>query len=349
MKAFYVGNVLVEPPILLAPMEDVTNFAYRQIVKRIANPGLLFTEFVSSMAIHHKAKKAEAKLRISENERPIAIQIFGGDPEIMAETAKKCEGFGADIVDINMGCWVPKVCKTGSGAALLKDPALAEKIVHRVVNAVKIPVTVKVRAGWNYDLFTAPELAKRFENVGAKMLTLHARFAKQGFDGVADWKLISELRKAISIPLIGNGDIKCGDDAIRMFQETGCDGVMVGRASIANPWRLRTIIQETMGIAKSPEPSLRERIETALEHLNLMIQQEMQFEKDSQTAELRCIRALRGQVCLYIKGYPGSASLREKLVRAESVQEIQNLLFSFEEQVTFKSEIEKNQALSVPV
>ncbi len=347
MTAFYVGNVLVDPPILLAPMEDVTNFAFRQIAKRIANPGLLFTEFVSSMAIHHKAKKAEAKLRISENERPIAIQIFGGDPQIMAETAKKCESFGADIVDINMGCWVPKVCKTGSGAALLKDPLLAEKIVQSVVNAVKIPVTVKVRAGWSYDLFTAPELAKRFENAGAKMLTLHARFAKQGFDGNADWKLISDLRKAISIPLIGNGDIKCGNDAIRMFRETGCDGVMVGRASIANPWRLKAIIQEAMGLEKSSEPNLRERIETALEHLNLTIQQEMQFEKDNRVAELRCIRALRGQICLYIKGYPGSASLREKLDRAESIQEIRDLLFSFEEQTTLKSEREKEQILPV--
>ncbi|HRK21591.1 MAG TPA: tRNA-dihydrouridine synthase, partial [Fimbriimonadaceae bacterium] len=191
----------MNPPVLLAPMEDVSNQPFRRIAKRIAGPGLMFTEFVSAMAIHYGAAKTLKKMRIHPEERPLGIQIFGGDPEIMAETARIAEEMGADLVDINMGCWVPKVCKTGSGAALLKDPDLAEKIVASVVAAVRVPVTVKVRAGWDWSLFAAPELAKRFEGAGAKMLTLHARFAKQGFEGEADWRLIAQLRDAVKIPL----------------------------------------------------------------------------------------------------------------------------------------------------
>ena len=205
---FNVGNVRVDPPLLLAPMEDVTALPMRLIAKRIGGPGLMFTEFVSAMAIKYGAKKTFKKFQIHPDERPLGIQIFGGDAEVMAETARLCEEAGADLVDINMGCWVPKVCKTGSGAALLKDPENAAKIVRAVVEAVRIPVTVKVRAGWDYSLFTAPELAKRFQDVGAKMITLHARFAKQGFEGEANWKLISELPPDIRIakcaPLRGN-------------------------------------------------------------------------------------------------------------------------------------------------
>jgi tRNA-dihydrouridine synthase B len=203
---FKVGSITVDPPLVLAPMEDVTSLPTRIIAKRIGNPGLVFTEFVSAMAIHHGALKTLKKMQIHPDERPLAIQIFGAEPEIMAETAKIAQEMGADIVDINMGCWVPKVCKTGSGAALLKDPILAEQIVKSVVKAVTVPVTVKVRAGWDYSLFAAPDLARRFQDAGAKMLTLHARFAKQGFEGEADWDLIKRLRESVTVPLIGNGD-----------------------------------------------------------------------------------------------------------------------------------------------
>ena len=157
--SFSIGPIRVDPPLLLAPMEDVTNLPFRLIAKKIAGPGLMFTEFVSAMAIHYGATKTFRKMRVHPGERPLGIQIFGGDPDVMAETARIAEEMGADLVDINMGCWVPKVCKTGSGAALLKDPETAEKIVRSVVQAVKIPVTVKVRAGWDYSLFAAPDLA----------------------------------------------------------------------------------------------------------------------------------------------------------------------------------------------
>lgn len=325
MRPFSVGSVLVDPPVLLAPMEDLTNAAFRKLAKRIAKPGLMFTEFVSAMAIHHGAKKSLAKMVVTDEERPLAIQIFGGEPEIMAETARICVEMGADIVDINMGCWVPKVCRTGAGAALLKDPQVAESIVSSVVNAVSVPVTVKVRAGWSYELFAAPDLAKRFENAGAKMITLHARFAKQGFDGEADWKLIEAMRSAVSVPLIGNGDIRSGSDALRMFRETGCDGVMVGRAAISNPWRLRDIVREVSRQSPLPPPTLSERIEAALSHLDLM----MENARDETSA----VRSLRGQIPLYIKGEVGAAAIRNEIVKADTRGEIEQILRQYENSV----------------
>jgi tRNA-dihydrouridine synthase B len=335
-KAFNVGPVRVDPPLLLAPMEDVTNLPFRLIAKRIGKPGLMFTEFVSAMAIRYGATKTLRKMRIHPDERPLGIQIFGGDPDVMVETALIAEEMGADILDINMGCWVPKVCKTGSGAALLKDPDLAERIVAAVVKAVKVPVTVKVRAGWDYSLFAAPDLAKRFEGAGARMLTLHARFAKQGFEGQADWKLIEQLRGAIRIPLIGNGDVKHPEDVIGMMRQTGCDGVMVGRAAISNPWALARLSAVMTGHAPPPEPTLEERIQIALEHLGLMICHEADVEdrlRASEDEELRAVRQLRGQIPMYIKGEQGAAQAREKLTRCSSYDEVEGLLREFQEAI----------------
>ena len=332
---FRVGTHTIDPPLVLAPMEDVTSQPMRRIAKRIAGPGLMVTEFVSAMAVHHNAKKTIHKMRLHDEERPVAIQIFGGDPDTMAETARVAEEMGADIVDINMGCWVPKVCKTGAGAALLKDPELAERIVGAVVGAVRVPVTVKVRAGWDYSLFAAPELVRRFQGAGAQMLTLHARFAKQGFEGEADWRLIAALRDAVSVPLIGNGDVKTPGDAVRMLRETGCDGVMVGRAAISNPWRLRAI-REGMdaylaGRSYEEDPEvvvpLGERVRTALEHLRLTIEEEAR--RDPEGAEGRACRSLRGQMPLYIKGEFGASQLRDKLTRCSTYAEYETLLDEF--------------------
>jgi nifR3 family TIM-barrel protein len=327
-SGFNVDHIRVEPALLLAPMEDVTNLPFRLIAKRIAKPGLMFTEFVSAMAVHYNAAKTLKKLRVHLDERPLGVQIFGGDPDVMAETAKLAEEHGADLLDINMGCWVPKVCKTGSGAALLKDPETAERIVKAVVEAVKIPVTVKVRAGWDFSLFAAPDLAKRFEGAGAKMLTLHARFAKQGFEGEADWRLITELRKAVTIPLIGNGDVKTPDDALRMVRETGCDGVMVGRAAISNPWALARIAAVLRNEPEPSAPTLQNRVDTALEHLREMISYETVADSSGEP-ELRACRALRGQIPLYIKGAPGASAVRDRLTRCSSYNEFAEILQAF--------------------
>lgn len=330
-NGFQIGPIRVAPAVLLAPMEDVSNQPFRRIAKRIAGPGLMFTEFVSAMAIHYGAAKTLRKIRVHPDERPLGVQIFGGDPQIMAETARLAEELGADLVDINMGCWVPKVCKTGSGAALLKDPEMAERIVSSVVKAVRVPVTVKVRAGWDWSLFAAPDLAKLFEGAGAKMLTLHARFAKQGFEGEADWRLISQLREAVSIPLVGNGDVKTPEDALRMVRETGCDGVMVGRASISNPWALRSICAAFRGETAFAEPTLQERIETALEHLRLMVEHEEEGTDDPAQAEIWAVRHLRGQVPMYIKGEPGAAEVRNRLTKCNTYAEVEGILLRFAE------------------
>ena len=334
---FCVGNVPIDVPLILAPMEAVTNLPFRLITKRIANPGLMFTEFVSAMAIHHGATKTLRKMKVEPAERPLGIQIFGGEPDVMAETARIAEEMGADILDINMGCWVPKVCKTGSGAALLKDPDLAEEIVRTVVKSVNIPVSVKVRAGWDYSLFAAPDLARRFQDAGAQMLTLHARFAKQGFEGEADWRLIKQLRDAVQIPLVGNGDVRTPADAIRMFGETGCNGVMVGRAAISNPWLMGQIRAEIMGEPAPGLPTLRDRIATLLEHVRLMIEYERETERqfpprresDTAGAELRAIRALRGQVPMYVKGEVGAAQVRHRLTACNSYAELEDVLNEF--------------------
>lgn len=331
---FAIGPVRVEPPLVLAPMEDVSNLAFRLIAKRIGGPGLMFSEFVSAMAIHYGAKKTFKKLRVHPDERPLGIQIFGGDPDVMAETARLVESYEPDLIDINMGCWVPKVCRTGSGAALLKDPDLAERIVRAVVQAVRVPVTVKVRAGWDYSLFAAPDLAKRFVDAGARAITLHARFAKQGFEGQADWDLIRRLREAVDVPVIGNGDVRTPEDARRLLDDTGCHGVMVGRAAISNPWSLAAIRAALVGQPAPPPPTIQDRVETAIEHARLMVAYEAEVERyedtlglaDRADIELRAIRALRGQLPLYVKGEPGSAQVRERLSRASSVAEVEDLL-----------------------
>ncbi len=333
----------MDPPVILAPMEDVTSQPFRRIAKRIGGSGLVFTEFVSAMAIHYGAMKTLKKMQIHPEERPLGIQIFGADPEIMANTARLAEEMGADVVDINMGCWVPKVCKTGSGAALLKDPAAAQAIVSAVVEAVKVPVTVKVRAGWDYSMFAAPELARRFQDVGAQMITLHARFAKQGFEGEADWKLITAMRQAVQVPLIGNGDVKTPEDAITMMRETGCDGVMIGRAAISNPWALCRITAGIRGHAPPPLPTLDDRIQIAIEHAKMQVAFELELDhwaevveapdEDRKLAETRAIRSLRGQLPMYIKGEAGAAQVRARLTACDSVAEVESILHQFAEQV----------------
>lgn len=337
---FKVGPVELKNPVMLAPMEDVSNLAFRLVTKRIADPGLMFTEFVSAMAVHYAPHRSLKKMRIEDEERPLSIQIFGGEVDKMAECARVAEEQGADLLDINMGCWVPKVCRTGAGAALLKDPDLAAHIVSACVKAVNIPVTVKVRAGWDYSLFAAPELARRFQDAGAQMLTLHARFAKQGFEGEANWDLIRQLRDVLSIPLVGNGDVKTPEDATRMLTETGCDGVMVGRAAISNPWALARIVARVSGRPEPPAPTIHDRVATALDHARLMVCHQTGIDdfgetrglSDIEEQEPRAIRAMRSVLPLYIKGEPRASQIRGKLSTVSTVQELADILVPFADQ-----------------
>lgn len=324
--------------MVLAPMEDVTNLPFRLICKRIGGVGLLYTEFVSAMALHYGAQKSKKKMRVLPEERPLAIQIFGSEPDSMAAAAQEAEAMGADIVDINMGCWVPKVCKTGSGAALLKDPETAIKVVRSVIGAVKVPVSVKVRAGWDASVFAAPDLCRRFQDLGVAMITLHARFAKQGFEGEADWRLISQLREAVSIPLLGNGDVKTGADALNMISRTGCDGVMVGRAAISNPWALAGISAALKGDPAPPPPTLQEKVCTAIEHARGLVMFEAGVDDWDQFLDLplpdqalhenRAIRHLRGQLPLYVKSIRHAARVREAVSRSSTIAEVEAILGS---------------------
>src|SRR5436305_11195186 len=205
IEPYFVGSICVDPPVVLAPMADVTNGAFRRLCKRIGGPGLLVTELISTTAIHYKSQRTMSMFDISDDQHPLAVQLFGADPAIMAEAARVAVGEGADIIDINMGCWVPKVCKTGGGAAMMNDEATACRVVEEIVAAVDVPVTVKTRAGWSYGHLATAGLARKLEQAGAQAFALHARFAVQGHTGDADWELIRELKAAVSRPVVGNG------------------------------------------------------------------------------------------------------------------------------------------------
>jgi nifR3 family TIM-barrel protein len=314
---FSIGGVIISPPVVLAPMADVTNGAFRRICARIGRPGLFCTEQISTMALHYASDRTRKMLDWTEVEHPLSVQLFGADPGVMAEAARIMEGLGADIVDINMGCWVPKVCRQGAGAALLKDEETALNVVSAVVKAVEIPVTVKMRAGWDVYNLSSVSLAVRFEEIGAQAFTLHARTARQGFDGEANWQLIKNIREAVKVPVIGNGDIRTPQDALRMMQETGCNGVMVGRAAIGNPWILRDIrMYLTTGNIPAP-PDLSDRISTAMEHLEGL---SVAYGED------KAVRHLRAQLPRYITGYPGAVKARLLMNTASTLSEVRAIM-----------------------
>src|SRR5687768_8819612 len=323
VKPYYIGSIKVDPPVVLAPMADVTNGAFRRVCKRIGAPGLLCTEQISTQAVHYKSARTFQMFDWTESERPLSVQLFGADPQIMAEAARIVADLGADIVDINMGCWVPKVCKQGAGAALLKDEAAAVKVVAAVIKSVPVPVTIKMRAGWSQANLTSIPLAKEFERLGAQAFALHGRTAEQGFEGNADWRWIAEIKQAVSVPVVGNGDIRNPLDAARMLRETGCDGIMIGRAAIGNPWILRDVGFYLKAGDFLPPPSIQERIETAMIHL---------CDLAETMGEDRAVRHLRGQIPHYVKGLRGASQAREEIVRASAIDQVRSILDSVMEQ-----------------
>ncbi len=320
-NAYYVGDIRISPPVVLAPMADVTNGAYRRLVKRIGGPGLLVTELISTMALHYNSKRTYTMFDVTPEQQPLAVQLFGSDPQIMAEAAKVAVSEGAAIIDINMGCWVPKVCKTGAGAAMMRDEDSACRIVGAIIDAIApVPVTVKMRAGWDYGHLATAGLARKLEKIGVAAFALHGRFAVQGHTGNADWNLIREMKQAVSVPVIGNGDIKQPDDALRMFAETGCDGVMIGRAAIGNPWIVRDVVALLTKGTVPPPPTLEERIATSLAHVTDLAQT---------LGEERAVRHLRGQLPLYISGFCGAPRVREAITGAVSIAEVEAIFAAY--------------------
>ena len=319
-KPFSIGGILVETPLTLAPMAGHTNHAFRTVCRELGDCGLVCTELLSSHAIHLKSSRTEALYDWTEAESPFAVQLFGSDPAIMADAARAVVALGADIVDINMGCWVPKIAGNGAGAALLRDVCTATTVVQAVVNAVDVPVTVKVRTGWDANNITAVEFAQAAEKAGVQAIAVHARTASQGFSGLPDWNIIRQVKEAVtSIPVIGNGDVRTADDARCMFEQTGCDGIMIGRGALGRPWIFRSIAHELRTDEALPEPTPQEKAAMALRHARISVE-------STRVNERYTVRELRGQLTKYALGIPGAARMRDQLVRAETLADIEAVL-----------------------
>lgn len=320
LKPISIGGIPVETPLFLAPMAGHTNHALRMLCREQGDCGMVCTELLSSHAIHYRNHRSERYFDWRPEEFPFAVQLFGSDPAIMAEAAQIVVELGASIVDINMGCWVPKVAGKGAGAALLKDVCTATTVVSAIVNAVDVPVTVKVRTGWDAEHITAVEFAQAAENAGVQAIAVHARTAEQGFTGEPDWSIIRRVKEAVTrIPVIGNGDVTTPEHAARMLRETGCDGVMIGRGALGRPWIFNHVGHALRTGELLPQPTPQERATLCLRHARLTLETTRQ---DPAAA----VRELRGQLTKYHLGVPGAARMRDQLVRAETLADIEAIL-----------------------
>lgn len=318
-----IGNVSIKNQVILAPMAGISNSAYRRICKEMGC-GLIYCEMVSDKAITFSNQKTLDMLYMTDFERPIVQQIFGSDVDSFVYAAKYIEKeMKPDIIDINMGCPVPKVAvRAQAGSALLKDPDKIYEIVSAVVNAVKCPVTVKIRSGWDFNHINAVEVAQVIEKAGASAICIHPRTRSQGYSGKADWSIIKQVKMSVSIPVIGNGDIKCPEDAKRMLDETGCDAVMIGRGVLGNPWLIKNTINY-LDCKNIVNVDLNERIDTCLKHLNYLY--------DLKGEKLACLE-IRNHISWYFKGIKGSNELKNKIYQVSSIHDIISLLNNFREE-----------------
>jgi len=317
-----IGNVTINNQIVFAPMAGVSNISYRTIIKQMG-AGLIYSEMISTLGIAHGGKKTIDLINFEESEKPISIQIFGHDIDSFVSAAKYIEeNFHPDIIDINMGCPVPKVAlRAQAGSALLKNPDKIGEIVRSVVNAVNVPVTVKIRSGWDQDHINAVEVAKICEQSGASAIAIHARTRSEGYSGQANWEIIKQVKESISIPVIGNGDIIDPISAKKMLDETGCDAVMIGRAALGNPWIFKRCLAYLETGEILPEPLPIEKLEMIKFHYNLLKE-----DKNSKIALLE----IRTHALSYLKGMPESKIYKEKICQAKTEEEFLNILTEYE-------------------
>lgn len=323
-----IKDIEIQNPIVVAPMAGVSNLAFREICFEVG-AGLVYTEMISDKALQFKSKKTIDMCKSSPQEHPLVMQLFGHDMPSMIEAAKYLDQqTDCDIIDINMGCPVTKIVKNNAGSALMRDPDYAVELVKSIVEVVQKPVSVKMRAGWTKDTINCVELAKRLEDVGVSAIAIHGRTRGQLYEGEADWQWVKKIKEAVQIPVIGNGDIRTKEDAIKRLKETGCDAVMIGRGAIGNPFLIKELVDHFDG-KENESVSYEKRVEMALEHARRLI--------ELRTEEI-AMRQMRGLASWYIQGMPFSASVKNKTSKLKTYKDLEIL---FTEYLVFLDEKEK--------
>lgn len=321
-----IGNIEKEKPVILAPMAGITDLPFRVLCKE-QGADLLVSEMVSAKGLLYNNKKTFDMLKILDSERPVAIQLFGSDPVEMARAAKIVQDCGADIVDVNMGCPVPKVVNNGDGSALMRTPKKAYEVLAKMRDAITIPLTVKIRSGWDESSINATEVAILAERAGVNFIAVHARTRRQMYQGQADWQIIKNVVQSVSIPVIGNGDISNYQDALKMISHTGCDGIMIGRAAEGNPWIFKQISIGLKGELQQIT-SLQEKFDTIVRHLDLLVEYK---------GEIIAVKEMRRHVAAYIKGLPNAATKRVLFNQATNIIMFKKVLHSYAAELSYKS------------